>query len=220
MTSFPRLEAVAFDLDGLMFNTEDLYHQVGRELLDRRGKQFTTELLDAMMGLPSIVALQVMIDWHGLDATVDQLEAETDEIFPPILQQQLRPMPGLMELLDGIEVAAIPKAIATSSRRVYVETVLGVFDMESRFQFILTADDVERGKPDPEIYTRSANRFGVAPERMMVLEDSQNGAKAAVDADAFVVAVRGEHSRDHDFGGARMVVDSLEDRRIYDALGL
>ena len=214
------LRAVAFDMDGLMFNSEDVYSAVGTELMRRRGREFCKGLKDAMMGLPSTVALQVMIDWHGLDATVEQLEAETDEIFPPILDEQLRPMPGLMRLLDAIEAASIPKAIATSSRLLYVETVLGVFGLESRFGFILAAEDVENGKPAPEIYTKSAERFGIAPECMMVLEDSQNGTRAAVDAGAFAVAVRGEHSRDHDFSGARLLVDSLEDRRIYEALGL
>jgi len=132
MSEQPRLCAVAFDLDGLMFNTEDLYHQVGQELLARRGKQFTPELLNAMMGLPGNVSLQVMIDWHQLDATVDQLNAETDDIFPRILEEQLAPMPGLLPLLDALEQSAIPKAIVTSSRRDYVDRVLRISGLTGR----------------------------------------------------------------------------------------
>src|SRR3982750_4267763 len=85
----PAPRAVVFDLDGLMFNTEDLYQEVGAELLRRRGHSFTQELLDQMMGRPSRVALQCMIDMHRLDATVELLQAETDELFPDILRARL-----------------------------------------------------------------------------------------------------------------------------------
>ena len=71
------LRAVVFDLDGLMFNTEELYEEVGGELLSRRGKQCTRELLDQMMGRPSRIALQIMIDFHQLDASVEQLQTDT-----------------------------------------------------------------------------------------------------------------------------------------------
>jgi beta-phosphoglucomutase-like phosphatase (HAD superfamily) len=128
MSSVEPPRAVAFDLDGLMFNTEELYQDVGAELLRRRGCDFGPDLLDAMMGRPNRVALQIMIDWHRLDATVDILVRETAEIFPAILDARLSPMPGLIELLKALEQHDIPKAIATSSGRAFVDNVLGRFD--------------------------------------------------------------------------------------------
>ncbi len=215
----PTLKAVVFDLDGLMFNTEELYHDVGTELLRRRGHALTQELLNQMMGRPSPIALQIMIDWHRLDATVAQLQQETDDIFAEILATRLAPMPGLMPLLDELEARRIPKAIATSSRRSFVGTVLGHFSWEPRFDFILTAEDVTHGKPHPEIYLRAAERLQLPPAETLVLEDSQNGCRAAVAAGAFAVAVPGDHSRHHDFTGAQLVLDTLADRRLYAALG-
>lgn len=214
------LRAVAFDLDGLMFNTEDLYQQVGTEILRRRGKLFEAELLDAMMGRPSPIALQIMIDYHDLDATVAQLEAETDAIFASILDEQLRPMPGLVALLDALEAAKIPKAIATSSRRGFAHNVLSQYGWVGRFEFILTSEDITNGKPDPEIYLQAAQRFDLSPPQMLVLEDSQNGCQAAVAAGTYAVAVPAGHSRTHRFDGAALIAESLEDRRIYDALCL
>lgn len=216
----PQPRAVVFDLDGLMFNTEELYQAVGTELLRRRSCEFTAELLDRMMGRPGKVALQIMIDFHGLDATVEQLENETDVIFEPILDERLQMMAGLAELLDALERAGIPKAIATSSRRTFVCNVLRRFDLEPRFQFILTAEDVVDGKPNPEIYLKAAARFGLSPNEIAVLEDSENGCRAAVRAGAAAVAVPGGHSLRHDFAGARFVADSLRDVRIYRLLGL
>ena len=127
-----RLKAVVFDLDGLMFNTEELYQHVGGEVLRRRGKLFDAELLDAMMGRPGSVALQLMIDWHQLVDTVEQLATESDEVFAGILGERLETMPGLLQLLDALERAAVPKAIATSSRRAFVTDVLSRFDLPRR----------------------------------------------------------------------------------------
>lgn len=211
--------AVVFDLDGLMFNTEELYHEVGTEVLRRRGKAFDLELLHRMMGRPGPVALQLMIDYHNLDATVEQLSAENDEIFRDLLDTRLAFMPGLELLLEAIESRGIPKAIATSSGPRFVHNVLSRFALAPRFEFILTSEDIVEGKPHPEIYLTAAERFAVDPEEMLVLEDSQNGCRAAVAAGTFAVAVPAGHSRGHDFTGAKLVIDTLADPRLYDALG-
>jgi len=215
-----RLRAVVFDLDGLIFNTEDLYEQVGSEVLRRRGKTMTDQLLNEMMGRKTPVALQIMIDHHGLDDTVDTLAAETYAIFDTILDEHLRLMPGLAELIDRLDALGIPKAIATSSRRAFARSVLSRFDLEPRFQFVLTAENIEHGKPDPDIYLSCARLFGVEPEEMMVLEDSETGCRAGVGAGAFTVAVPHGRSQTHDFSGVRLVADTLADPRIYRALGI
>ncbi len=212
--------AVTFDMDGLMFNTEDVYTLTGSELLSRRGRRFTPELKDAMMGLPPRAAFEVVIDWHKLQESWDVLAAESDEIFLGLLGARLATMPGLLELLAALEQAGIPKAIATSSGRRLTAACLAPFRLAPRFRFVLTSEDITRGKPDPEIYLLAARRFGVPPAEMLVLEDSQNGCRAAAAAGAFIVAVPGEHSRRHDFSMANLVVESLADRRLYDVLGL
>lgn len=214
------LQAVVFDLDGLMFNTEELYQHVGGEVLRRRGKAFEAELLNQIMGRPGAVALQMMIDWHQLSDTVEQLAAESDEVFASILDEQLATMPGLLELLAALEQANIPKAIATSSGRRFAENVLGRFALLSRFEFVLTAENVTHGKPHPEIYLKAAELLSVQPAAMLVLEDSANGCAAAVAAGTYAVAVPGGHSRTHAFDSARFIAETLADRRIYEALGL
>jgi HAD superfamily hydrolase (TIGR01509 family) len=212
--------AVVFDLDGLLFNTEELYQDVGSELLRRRGCEFGPELLHAIMGRPGRIALQMMIDYHELDTTVDVLAAESEQIFPAILDSRLAFMPGAPELLTALERADIPKAIGTSSGRRFVERVLGRFELAPRFQFILTAEDVTEGKPHPEIYLKAAERFGLPPNEVAVLEDSQNGCRAAAAAGTVAVAVPGSHSMHHDFAGATFVADTLADPRVYELFGI
>src|SRR5262249_1558131 len=153
------------------------------------------------------VALQMMIDWHGLDTTVDILAQETEEVFGEILGERLTFMPGASELIESLERAGIPKAIATSSGRRFTRNVVWHFHVEPRFAFILTGEDVKHGQPDPEIYRRAAERFGVNVAEMMVLEDSANGCKAAVAAGAFAVAVPAGPSAGHVYPGAALVAD-------------
>jgi HAD superfamily hydrolase (TIGR01509 family) len=211
---------VAFDLDGLLVNTEDLYQEVGGELLRRRGKTFTTELLDRMMGRPQQVSLRLMIDWHGLSDTVEQLAAETKAIFLGLLETRLEPMPGAVALLDALSAAGIPCGVATSSGPDFAHDVLGRVGLLERMGFVLTCDDVREGKPHPEIYLAAARALGLAPARMLVLEDSQTGCRAGLASGATVVAVPGGHSHRHDFTGTAFVAGSLADERIYALLGL
>ena len=213
-----KIQAVAFDMDGLMFNTEELYERVGDTLLRRRGHRISRALLNKMMGRPGSVALQVMIDTHGLDATVEQLQQETAEVFPAILEAELAPMEGLLELLDELERRAIPKAVCTSSGRQFARQAMSKFELERRFDFILTGEDVNNGKPAPDIYQAAAAHWGVPAKALMVLEDSEIGCQAAVAAGAYAVAVPGPHNVDQQYPGAHYVADSLSDRQIYAAL--
>jgi HAD superfamily hydrolase (TIGR01509 family) len=214
MTALSRIEAVAFDLDGLLVNTEELYQHVGSELLRRRGRSFEPDLLDAMMGRPQQVSLKIMIEWHGLADTIETLATETQQIFQSLLDTELRTMPGAVDLLDLLDAQGIARGVATSSGPDFAHDVLGRMGIRDRFTFVLTSADVTHGKPDPEIYQTAARRLAVEPGAMLVLEDSQAGCKAAVAAGAVAVAVPGGHSRRHDFTGARFVADSLADPRI------
>jgi HAD superfamily hydrolase (TIGR01509 family) len=216
----PSLRAVTFDLDGLMFNTEELYQEVGGEILARRGCQITGELLDQMMGRKSNIALQVMIDWHKLDATPAQLAAESADIFAELLPHRLQPMRGLLDLLAALEAAGIPKGVATSSGRDFVWRVLDQFNLRPRMAFVLTGEDIEHGKPAPDVYLLAASRHGVAPPEMLVLEDSHIGCQAAVASGAYAVAVPHGRSTSHEFPGVQFIAESLADGRIYGALGL
>jgi len=214
------MRAVVFDMDGLMFNTEDVYTEVGIRVLRRRGCEFSDELKHKIMGMRPQPAFETMIRDCNLTDAWEELLVESNRQFLEVMPGMIAPMPGLLELLDALESANIPKAIGTSSSRELVVECLGAFDLARRFQFVLTAEDIVNGKPHPEIYLTAAARLGVPAAEMMVLEDSRNGCLAAVAAGAFAVAVPGEHSRQQDFSEAALVVDDLADPRLYRALGL
>jgi HAD superfamily hydrolase (TIGR01509 family) len=216
----PSIRAVVFDLDGILANTEDLYEQAGETILGRRGKTYDAALREQVMGRPVVDAIQIMIDSHSLSDTVDGLMLECGAVLKELMATSLAPMPGAVSLIDDLQSAGMPIAVATSATPEYAENVLTRLDLKQRFRFILTSADIRHGKPNPEIYLLSAERLGIAPPQMMVLEDSANGCRAAVEAGAFTVAVPNRHTRNHNFSGARFVADTLNDPRIRQTLAL
>jgi HAD superfamily hydrolase (TIGR01509 family) len=214
MSAAPTIKAVVFDFDGLMFNTEEIFNLSGKELLRRRGKEMTPAILSMMMGRRADEAFPMMIKALGLTEDPAVLRAEERAIFRDMLWKHVAPMPGLFELLTHIETCGLPKGVATSSRRPYIESLLTHFKLMDRFPVTLTAEDVTHGKPHPEIYLTAASRIGVDPAEMLVLEDSEMGTRAAAAAGAVAVSVPHEHSRLHDFSTAYLIADGLHDPRI------
>ena len=213
-----KIRAVVFDMDGTILNTEMLYPQVSTDILRRRGLELTQELTDAMMGRPAQAAFQVMIDWHDLADSIETLSRESEEIFADILETSLGLMPGFTELFRSILTANYPVAVCTSASRATAIDLLGRFNITPDLQFVIGGDEVENGKPHPEIYLTAASRLQLDPSEIMVFEDSQTGCQAAVDAGTHAVAVPGEHSNRHEFDGAQFVADTLHDPRIYQLL--
>jgi len=205
------IHAVVFDLDGLMFNSEDIFHEVGETTLRRRGKQLTQELHTRMLGRRAPEAMQICIDYHELDDSVEDLLHETRVLFEELAAIHLAPMPGLHRLLGHIEQHNLPKGVATSSGRRYLEGMLARFGLADRFDLTLTAEDVSHGKPHPEIYLTAAQRLGIQTAQMLVLEDSHAGTSSAVSAGAIAVSVPNRHTRHLDFGHAHHVVGQLDD---------
>ena len=205
------VKAVVLDLDGLMLNTEDIFELSGQELMRRRGKVMTTECQLQMLGRRPDEAFTVMKRLLDVDDPIEDLQNETREIFAALMDDNLAAMPGLYELLDAIEAVGLPKAVATSSPREYMTDLMGKFDLLGRFPISLTAEDVEVGKPDPEIYLKAAELLSVDPANMIVLEDSEAGTRAAASAGAIAVSVPNRHTKVQDFSMATRVVESLAD---------
>lgn len=214
----PALRAVVFDLDGVLANTEDLYEQACETVLGRRGKTYDDPLREQMMGRPVVDAIRIMIDAHELADPVDALMLECREVLQVLMETSLAPMPGVVELLDALQAANLPVAVATSAMREYADFVLTRLNLRQRFRFILTSEDARCGKPAPEIYLLATKRLDLIPSQMMVLEDSANGCRAAVTAGAFTVAVPNRHTCKHNFSGAQFIAKTLADPRIFEVL--
>ncbi len=201
-------------MDGLLFDTEKLYWQVGDRVLQRRGLRFCADLQQRMMGRIGVACMQEMVEFHSLTDAPEQLLEESDEIYGQLIASDLRPMPGLADWIQRLIDSGLPFGLATSSRRKFVNVIMETTNWKDSLAFILTGDDVSNGKPHPEMYQRAAEKLAIDPAEMLVLEDSGNGCAAAVAAGAFVVAIPSEHTVGHAFDGAKLVADSLADSRL------
>ena len=201
-------------MDGLLFDTERLYWQVGDTILQRRGRRFCLDLQQRMMGRIGLVCMQEMVDFHSLDDSAEELLEESDEIYGQLLVEDLQPMPGLQQWIDHLVGSGLPFGLATSSRRKFVDMILQRLSWRDSLAFVLTGEDVTHGKPDPEMYLQAAAQLEIAPGEMLVLEDSGNGCAAAVAAGACTVAVPNDHTRGHSFAGVHFVARSLTDPRL------
>jgi HAD superfamily hydrolase (TIGR01509 family) len=205
-----KIKAAAFDLDGLMFDTEKIYYRVGCELMRRRGHEYTDELCHAVMGTPPEASFTTMIKWYSLNETWQEMQKESDAIFLKLIQEEgVDPMPGLFELLEKIEQLQIPKCICTSSAPHLAMPVLDAYNITPRFHFILTSKDIVHGKPNPEVYLKAAERFGIEPSSLIVFEDSVQGSLAAHTAGAFTVVVLASHNKMRKFPHASLIVHQL-----------
>lgn len=209
------VQGVALDMDGLLFDTERIYFQVGDIVLQRRGYRFSSELQKQMMGRVGLSAIGEMIAFHSLDETPAELLAESNIVYGELLLDHLEPMPHMERFIERLSRSGVPFGVATSSQRQFVEMILPTTTWHDQLAFVLTGDDVTHGKPHPEMYLKAAELLSVAPEKMLVLEDSGNGAAAAMAAGAITVAVPNDHSHDQAFTGVDLIADTLGDTRLW-----
>ena len=203
--------AVAFDMDGLILDTEVIYNQVGLRLMASHGVTYPAELRRAIMGRRPLDCFTEMIRWHALrNVTPVRLEAESNAIFMQLVKEQgAALMPGFAALIDVLESCGVRRCICTSASRPLMEASLAP-EVARRFEFVVTAEDIVHGKPDPEIYRLAAARLGITPSEMVVLEDSQNGCLAGHAAGAMTVAVVAPHCEGQMYTDADLITDRLD----------
>jgi len=181
--------AVIFDMDGLLVDSEPVWAIAEGALLAERGKQWDLEIQRPLIGMRMRDFLVGIRSGYGLSDTVDELVAELIGRMTKLVPTTVVPRPGAPELLDYLLARESPCAIASSSPMPIIDAVVAARGWDRYFQTHVCGDDVVYGKPAPDIYLEAARRIGVPPEECLALEDSSNGARAAVAAGMVTIAV-------------------------------
>jgi len=214
-----RCDAVVFDNDGLLLDTETSWTRAEQALFERRGLEFTIEHKRELLGsAPAVAAtkLELMLDEPGRGGA---LIMELGMLVIAELSTYAAPRPGALELIAVLREAGIPMALASNSPRMLVDRALTTGGIDpATFVTMLTADDVSNPKPAPEIYLAAVAALGTQPARTLVLEDSPTGVTAAVAAGCYTIAVPSLDGVD--LGAAELIVESLGAPEITQALGL
>jgi len=213
-------EAVVFDNDGLLLDTEEAWTRAEQKLFGGLGRTFTIEHKRILIGSSRTMAaakLEALLERPG------EGEALMDELLALVMEEALQgvePRPGARRLLERLSDAGIPLALASNSEREFVQRTLESAGLlpDGPFAAVVSANDIEHPKPAPDIYLEACRRLGVSPAEAVALEDSPIGVASAAAAGMFVIAV--PYFADTEVAGASMQADSLGDAAVAQALGL
>ncbi|MEV4799825.1 HAD family phosphatase [Nonomuraea sp. NPDC049421] len=211
------MDAVFFDMDGLLVDSERVWLEIETGVMARLGAAWTPEHQAHLVGGSMERTVDYMLAVSGAEVAPQAVREWMIDGMVARLQDGVPVMPGASELLDALRDEGVPVALVTSSLRPIADAVLKSVGRE-RFDLVVTADDVTRTKPDPEPYLTAARRLGAEPVRCVVLEDSPNGVAAATAAGCAVVAVPSLLPVEQAPG--RLVVTSLRDVRVADLRAL
>ncbi|MCW2350527.1 HAD family hydrolase [Sphingobium sp. B12D2B] len=182
-------KAVVFDMDGVLFDTEMLYRAAMFSAGDEGGHTITEALFNATLGCPWPTARQHLLDHFGSDFPADDFRHRVRAYFDQFVAQDLPLKPGVVALLDVLDAAGLPRAIATSSGHEQVRHHLAHHGLADRFMHVVAFGDYQAGKPAPDPYLLAAERLGIAPADCLALEDSHNGVRSAAAAGMMTVMV-------------------------------
>lgn len=192
-----------------MVDTEPLARQAWQRVVGDYGATIDDVLYSQMLGRRTIESTQLVLDALRLPVTHAELMRRKADEFLDILADGLPVMPGLWALLDRIEAAGLPWAVATSTPRPVAEIVLGMLGVTERYHALACGDEVTNGKPAPDIFLLAASRLNVLPAACLVLEDSPAGCTAAAAAGMRVAAVPTDMTRGEAFACAHRCYPSL-----------
>jgi HAD superfamily hydrolase (TIGR01509 family) len=185
-------EAVVFDMDGVLIDSEQVWDDVRERLAAERGGRWHEHAQGDMMGMSSPEWSRYMHETIGLAESPEEINAE---IVRRMLQRYADGPPWLPGALDAVErmAARFPLGLASSSNRELIQAVLEAGGVAGLFQTIVSSEEVARGKPAPDVYLEAAQRLGVPPERAAAVEDSAAGIRSARAAGMLVVAIPNPH---------------------------
>jgi HAD superfamily hydrolase (TIGR01509 family) len=183
------VRAVVFDMDGLLVDSEVVYCEALTAQCAAMGHELPVEVLKRMIGHTWAGSSVVLRDHFGPGFDTDRLRDGSVERFYRLAEAEIALKAGVLEILDHLDQAALPRAICTSSRRVDVEHHLSAHGLAERFHAVLAQGDYPRPKPNPDPYLKAAEALGVPPEDCLALEDSHNGVRAAAGAGMLTIMV-------------------------------
>ncbi len=204
--------AFIFDMDGVLVDSEPHHIILEKRLFNDLGIDISDEEHLSYMGKPADRLWSEIKQNKGLKNSLKELTEKHREAAGRYFEEfyKMEPEEGLVDLLEELKRKNLPLAVASSSTKNIIDVILQKTGLKPYFDVVVSAEDVEKGKPAPDIFLRAAELLGVKPEKCVVIEDSQNGIKAAKASGMFCVAYTGTTGEEADTGNADMVVNNFK----------
>jgi HAD superfamily hydrolase (TIGR01509 family) len=182
------IEAVIFDLDGVLLRTEELWDEVRERYVREHGGRYDAAAQRAMMGMSSLEWSRFIHEELGVDEPPEVISGEVARLLEERYRERLPLIPGAVEAVQRL-AARWPLGLASSSNRPLIDAALELSGLALYFRVTVSSEEVARGKPSPDVYLEAARRLGVAPERCAAVEDSHSGIRSAKAAGMRVIAI-------------------------------
>lgn len=213
------LSGVLFDLDGVIVDSKAAHEAAFARLGEDAGYAFSHETFTRIFGMHNNDIFPILCGRALPQAEIDALAERKEAIVREMIRGRVQALPGVSALIPALQQAGFRLAIGTSTPRANVELILRELALAEYFDAISSAEDVQRGKPDPQVFLIAAERVGVPPARCVVVEDAVAGVQAAHHGGMAALAVTTNHSREA-LRAAERVVDSLAEVGPEDFLAL
>lgn len=206
------IKAAIFDVDGILVDTEPFASKAYESIILTFGKKpkLQNSGLFQVSGMRESEVLTLIQEEYGITESIESLQKRRNQFYQDNLKKP-KPMAGVIKLLRVLQKHKIQLAVASSSTNYRISMKLSLTKTKEFFEKIVSAEEVKRGKPYPDIFLETAKQLGIMPKNCLVFEDSQNGVISAHDAGMKVIAVPTIYTKKHDFSSADIVVKSLED---------
>ncbi len=186
------IEAVVFDLDGVLLDSEQVWDEVREQLVKERGGRWRDQAHTEMMGMSSVEWSRYMHDELGVSDPPEEISKEVVRRLAEVYRERLPLIDGAVEAVERL-AAHWPLGLASSSNRELIDLVLELSGLARFFQVTVSSEEVQHGKPAPDVYLEAARGLGVPPENCAAVEDSRNGIRAAKAAGMRVIAIPNPH---------------------------
>jgi len=186
------IEAVIFDLDGVLLDSEQVWDEAREQLAKERGGRWHENAQRDMMGMSSLEWSRYMHDVIGIPEPPEEISREVVERIAKLYREHLPVIPGAREAIARL-AARWALGLASSSNRELIDLALELLGVKHRFKATVSSEEVARGKPAPDVYLEAARRLGVEPTHAAAIEDSENGIRAAKAAGIRVIAIPNPH---------------------------
>jgi HAD superfamily hydrolase (TIGR01509 family) len=207
------MQAVIFDLDGILIDTEWISYQVWAQIAAEYGGDLTKESYPGMIGLTAEETGEYVMRSARVSFDLAPTVARVWKTVTERINTGIEPMHGAAQLLTALAQRGYPLAIASNSPTGYIENALNGMGLRSYFRETVGIDQVQQGKPAPDVYLRAAQRLDVPPGRCLAIEDSYVGSQAALQAGMRVLAVPARQDRPEKFSSCFGIYESLVEVR-------
>lgn len=205
------IKAILFDMDGVIVDSEPLHLLAYQKFFSSYDIGYTANDNAEFLGTKDTWMANVLIDRYGLKETAAELVKIKEDNLLHLIKESAEARPGLYDILDRAAAKKIPMAVASSATIPTINLVIDTLKIRHYFQALASGDEVQHGKPAPDVFLLAAKRLDAAPENCLVIEDTLNGIRAAKAAGMHCVAIPCEETKHQDHSEADIRLCSLEE---------